>query len=223
MPKLHRPFSYFGAKHEIASHYPEPSYPIIVEPFAGSAGYSCLHHERRVILNDLDLNVVQAWRTLIEMEQPLPAGWREAIKLAPALVGFWLANGRSVPAKQPSSWMLSGQRPNAYWGEQAAAKTFEVSRAIKHWTVTAWPWQMVPVQEATWFIDPPYSSAGGRAYKRHRIDYAKLAAWCKGLPGQVIVCEEAGADWLPFEPLGSFRCSPGKGRSHVEEVVWTRS
>ena len=31
------------------------------------------------------------------------------------------------------------------------------------------------------------------------IDYARLADWCRALPGTVDVCENVGADWLPFQ------------------------
>lgn len=71
--------------------------------------------------------------------------------------------------------------------------------------------------EATWFIDPPYQvngsgSAGtwfpqGMGYcKREHctsadLDFAALAHWCWSRRGQVMVCEQKGADWLPFVPL----------------------
>ena len=35
-------FSFFGSKVALAKNYPQPKYDAIVEPFAGSAGYSCL-------------------------------------------------------------------------------------------------------------------------------------------------------------------------------------
>ena len=34
------------------------------------------------------------------------------------------------------------------------------------------------------------------------------------------LCEQAGADWLPFEPLGSFKTATKGRRSN--EVIWTR-
>ena len=41
--------------------------------------------------------------------------------------------------------------------------------------------------------------------------------WCRARQGQVIACENVGATWLPFEPLGSFKSS--KGRSN-EALFW---
>jgi hypothetical protein len=56
---------------------------------------------------------------------------------------------------------------------------------------------------ATWFVDPPYNNAAGNGYKfgAKLLDFARLAEWCRALPGQVMVCENAGATWLPFRPL----------------------
>jgi hypothetical protein len=36
-------FYYYGAKNLLSRHYPELKHGIIVEPFAGSAAYSCYH------------------------------------------------------------------------------------------------------------------------------------------------------------------------------------
>jgi hypothetical protein len=52
---------------------------------------------------------------------------------------------------------------------------------------------------------------------RRRIDYPVLGAWCKDRQGQVIVCEGADADWLPFEPLADVTAYGGKRSA---EVVW---
>lgn len=54
--------------------------------------------------------------------------------------------------------------------------------------------------KATWFIDPPYID-GGKCYKFNKIDYVKLAEWCKSLNGFAIVCENSNAKWLDFQHL----------------------
>ena len=75
--------------------------------------------------------------------------------------------------------------------------------------------------EATWFIDPPYRVAG-RHYRfgPDDIDYVSLGEWCRERPGLVIVCENAGADWLPFRPLDETKTTR-KGKPSVEVVGWT--
>jgi 16S rRNA G966 N2-methylase RsmD len=74
----------------------------------------------------------------------------------------------------------------------------------------------------TWFIDPPYQRAG-RHYRfgPDQIDYKELAAWCLSRPGQVIVCENHGADWLPFQSLSEVKTTRAGRRSR--EVVWLSS
>jgi hypothetical protein len=93
-----------------------------------------------------------------------------------------------------------------------------VSR-IRHWLVIEGDYSVAPDIEATWFVDPPYERAGRYYVHGSRgIDYARLAAWCRARRGQAIVCEAAGATWLPFRALGSFHSSPASKRS--EEAVW---
>jgi hypothetical protein len=74
---------------------------------------------------------------------------------------------------------------------------------------------------ATWFVDPPYEVAG-RAYRFHDIDYAHLGDWCRSRSGQVIVCENAGANWLPFRPFRTIKGLEGRrGGKKSVEVIWT--
>jgi len=97
------------------------------------------------------------------------------------------------------------------------------------WRVIEGDYSEAPDIEATWFVDPPYHVSGARASKAERgrvrypngaddIDYPALARWCRSRRGQVIVCEQPGADWLPFRALGETQ-TVGDRRSG--EVVWT--
>jgi hypothetical protein len=62
----------------------------------------------------------------------------------------------------------------------------------------------------------------GRAYKYHDIDYPALGEWCRSRSGQVIVCENAGAEWLPFQPFRTIKGLEGRrGGKKSVEVVWT--
>lgn len=230
---LPRFFPYFGAKRQHAARYPEPRHPLIVEPFAGSAGYATLHYRCDVLLIDLDPAVVATWRYLIGAsvsellalpDVPLD-GTVDDVRLTPeqrCLVGWWMAHGRAKPATKPSSWMVSGVRPLSYWGPGVRAKLAAQVPRIRHWRVVEGGYGCAPDVGATWFVDPPYVEAG-RSYTRGSagIDYDALAAWCRGRCGQVMVCEAAGATWLPFQPFGSLRASPGTGRrGRTDEVVW---
>jgi site-specific DNA-adenine methylase len=78
----------------------------------------------------------------------------------------------------------------------------------------------IPNQEATWFIDPPYQGNGGKYYKHgnQNFDYNELAEWSKQRQGQVIVCENSEANWLPFRPLKQLQ-----GQRHkTVEVIWEK-
>jgi hypothetical protein len=57
---------------------------------------------------------------------------------------------------------------------------------------------VMPDIEATWFVDPPYNNRAGSYYIENSIDYVALGTWCHERRGQAIVCENEGADWLPF-------------------------
>ena len=59
--------------------------------------------------------------------------------------------------------------------------------------------------------------ACGDQYRCRDVDYEHLGDWCRSREGQVIVCEQQGADWLPFEALGNFKGR--RGRS--QEASWT--
>lgn len=79
---------------------------------------------------------------------------------------------------------------------------------IKHWEIKLGDYTEIENQEATWFIDPPYQF-GGAAYpmSNKKIDYENLSQWCKERSGQVLVCENTKADWLPFAPIKEQRGS----------------
>jgi hypothetical protein len=47
-------FVYYGGKWRAAPRYPAPRHDVIVEPFAGSAGYALRYHERKIILVEKD-------------------------------------------------------------------------------------------------------------------------------------------------------------------------
>ena len=86
-----------------------------------------------------------------------------------------------------------------------------------------------PDIEATWFVDPPYQATrerpegvkgAGDCYARgcggSDLDFAALGAWCRARRGQVIACDYASSNWLPFEPLA--RNTDSVGRAYTEGV-----
>lgn len=234
MAKLAPFFTYYGGKNRAARHYPEPVYDAIVEPFAGSAGYSLNYPDASVLLVDTDPVVVGTWRYLLSatpddiLALPDLAVGQDVRDLelsqgAEWLVGWWLNKGTTSPCRTFSAW--AKQYPRQFWGPFIRERIASQIEAVKHWAVFEGSYcATVPEDlEATWFIDPPYQQAG-RRYRHGSagIDYAALADWCKARQGQVIVCEADDADWLPFRPLAPMKGTEGRQKVNRAkmEVIW---
>ena len=226
-------FSFFGSKYRVAPHYPQPTHPTVIEPFAGSCGYALRYPEHQVRLYDVDPIICALWNYIIHVAaeeiRSLPLVFDHVDELqvcaeAKHLIGFWLNKGSVQPAKSPSKWMRENKswQPGVYWGERIRERVASQVESIRHWTISQASYVDIPDQgPATWFIDPPYEVAG-RAYKFHSIDYPALGEWCRSRSGQVIVCENAGATWLPFVPFRTIKGLEGKrGGKKSVEVIWT--
>lgn len=245
-------FSFFGAKWRLAPRYPRPAHATIVEPFAGSAGYSCRYPDRRVILVERDPTIAALWRWLIRVPATevlalplLDVGLTVPADLCPearTLIGFWCNKAATYPRRRiTGTW--GAKYPNQFWGENIRARVARDVERIRHWTVIEGDYTAAPDVRATWFVDPPYVGRarvskyrGGSAtehravgdryrFGTRRIDYAELGRWCRRRKGLVIACEAQGATWLDFRHFvhaKSTTTSAGVGRT-TEEVVWISS
>lgn len=93
---------------------------------------------------------------------------------------------------------------------------------IRHWRIIEGSYESAPDVEATWFIDPPYEVAGNQyPCSAADIDFAALGAWCRARRGQVMVCENDGAQWLPFKPFRRIQGVRDAGASSSTEAIWT--
>ena len=234
-------FTYFGGKFRAASRYPKPEGDLVVEPFTGAAGYSVRNFSPslKVVLNDLDEKVSSTWDYLIRassdeiMRLPVYDGSWETVDDIPGLcqeqrwlIGWHLNKSSASPSKRPSKWMrqslATGESVGAnYWGEEIRSRLARQVELIKHWEIHHGDYRdLSNYKDATWFIDPPYQVAG-KGYRTNKVDYNDLAEWCQIRDGLTIVCENSGADWLQFEPLGDIKGTAGRYRSGVsKEVVW---
>lgn len=219
-------FTYRGSKKRVAKMYPEPSYPLIIEPFCGSAAYSVLHSNRQVWINDKSKVVHDIWKWLIhdaEIDDLWPhrnlplgtvfnqLGVRKEIQ---DLLGFVYGPVSSKPANHVTRFIKSGHSgsTDSYY---QIKRICEMLYSIRHWHITNDDYRDLPNTEATWFIDPPYKQT--MVYGDLEItDYESLAKWCKCRRGEVIVCEKYGADWLPFKPLTHHF---GRTKRQIE-VMW---
>ena len=244
--KLEAFIRYFGAKKEGAKYYPFPRHKTLIEPFAGSAGYSVTHPNRKVKLYDISEYVVGVWDYLIRAsprdvlglptmaayETLTPEGDLQLSKAAISLsqeekwfLGFWFttASANCKPAERPTGWARKNQnnrrgRKETCWDERMRLKISKQVEYIKHWTIEQKSYKDIDYDgPATWFIDPPYQKSGKRYPGYKELDFAHLSSWCKSRAGQVIVCEERGADWLPFKPV---RCGAGVSNKTNKEVVY---
>lgn len=147
----------------------------------------------------------------------LPAG-------ASLLVRFWVSKGRAEPSGALSPWYF--QYRNAHdcrvWGPSVKARVIAQKPKIAMWSVDCLPYWKVPVEDAHWHVDPPYNNSAGSRYPFSTIDYAHLAEWCSSLPGAVDVFENAGATWLPFQPLCEVVTSRGRRSGAVSKEVMAR-
>lgn len=126
-----------------------------------------------------------------------------------------------------SRWAERGHAKGtvAYWNSSVRERIAHQVRYIRHWKVKCANYWEAPDVEADWFVDPPYSNPAGRKYRfgNRRIDYGDLADWCKVRLGQLIVCENVGADWLPFTPFHKAAGATGGKRTGVShEAIYHR-
>lgn len=229
MKRLELFFTYFGGKWRIAKHYPKPQFKTLIEPFAGSAGYSLHYPQSQVLLFDRDPIICSVWDYFIRTKESeilsLPVEITDVREMplcqeAKWLIGFWLNKGNVSPCNIPGKWMRDGLRPNSFWGEAIRKRIASQVDQIRHWKVANKSYDQIEDREASWFIDPPYQVSGVR-YRFNKVDFDHLGKWCQNLSGQVMVCEQEGAAWLPFSPFRTVKALEGKkGAKQSKEVLW---
>lgn len=231
-------FTFYGGKYRAARHYPRPARTQIIEPFAGSAGYSVNHSSAEVWLNDIDPVITGTWTYLINVSEkdilnlpdlnhdqtvddlkvPQEARW---------LIGWWINKGSTYPARRASTFMLQYPEGGPYWGDKVRQRIASQLPAIRHWKITTDSYENLPDTDACWFIDPPYIKTG-QCYRNgsQNIDYKFLSTWIHSRSGQVMACEADSADWLPFSPLVPINGSEGRqkqSRANMEFIYEKRS
>ena len=203
--RLMQYFKYFGSKFRTAPYYPKPLYQSIIEPFAGSASYSTLYWWYNIHLNDIDPCVSGLWNWLIQADPndiiSIPTDMPTLSHLSTHMTAYqaelcrrWQRVGNNT-SFTVSSWNGRAGMWNARTRQHIADQLIN----IRHWSVSSLSYQSLENNLSTWFVDPPY--VGFREYEYNVINYKQLAEWCRTRRGQVIVCEQEGADWLPFKPF----------------------
>jgi hypothetical protein len=208
-------FSFYGGKSKILAFYP-------------GAG-------RSVWINDADPGVFGMWLFIRDNYQQ----WRHAIA---DRVDVGARVSDLLPADAPAG-LVSILQAEANQGTQGArgvhdqvtsmgakcwprikAKLDWAHQQTQGWIITNLPYSEVKPDPATatWFIDPPYDNEAGRRYRQQVVDYGALRDWCLSRSGQVVVCENVGATWLPFEPVVERRGIRSRyQKSNAKEAIWT--
>lgn len=217
-------WSYYGSKSKVIDYYPPPKYGRIIEPFAGTARYSLRFFDRDILLVDKYEKIVRIWKWLQQASEKdimslpvLPIGTKinrndfDCIEQA-WLMGFIVQQGVNAPrltvSKFATEASMRSQKKNI------SSQLFK----IRHWKIELGSYEDIPNQEATWFIDPPYQFGGEYYVKGNQgLNFLGLGNWCKSRSGQIIVCENTKADWLPFVPMRKL-----SGSIHsTTEAIWS--
>jgi site-specific DNA-adenine methylase len=217
-------FYYYGRKEKVFKYYSNPKYDTIIEPFAGSAVYSLKHFKKNIIILDKDERIINIWRYLKTatsqeiLSLPLLVTgqslndfeFQNLTTVQKDLISFFTNPSSSQPKRSVGKFNI--------WHEKNRKRLSEDVNKIRHWEIILGDYHDIPNQMATWFIDPPYQGNGGKYYKHGNkdIDYDELAVWVQNRNGQVIVCENSEATWLPFRPLKQLQGQ----RRKTSEVVW---
>jgi hypothetical protein len=160
-------FTYYGGKHRLAPLLGKPKYDHVIEPFAGSAGYSTCWESSNVTLVDLDPVIIGIWHYLqgasahdiarlpsrVMHVDDLPSWVCQEERW---LIGIWLNHGLSRPQKSLCNWGRNSSKRRNYWSEDIQHRIIGQLERIRHWTIIQGSYEDAPDIEGHWHIDPPY-------------------------------------------------------------------
>lgn len=189
-----------------------------------------------MFVNDMDPSTSAIWRFLTRadaadlVETLVPATVAPGMRVSeilPADADLGLFGLLQAEANQGTQGTGKGrdkitERGAVIWNRRLKSKLLdEVLPKVAHWLPMSDHFRDIPDIAATWFVDPPYANAAGNRYRTHDVDFVELGAWCRSRKGQVIVCENEGADWLPFAVLCDRRGFKTRHQqSTAREVLW---
>lgn len=226
---------WYGTKFMSSRHYPAPLPDLpIIEPFAGSAGYSCRYHEHDVILYDINPVLTELWQWILneatsESILAIPVGLPVGTDITTLglsrgqqlLLKHWQRTNNVGPCMTTSPWgHKSGQFTNSC--RERLSKQIPL---VKHWKFQEPDWSI----RGTWMIDPPYKY--NYQYGVKDFDYDKLVDNISRIPqGSLVIACEAVAktgeipDYLPFEFSHSQVTSRRKttNNHHSKELVFVK-
>lgn len=234
---LRRPFfPYFGSAWMKTRNgfYPCPRPgQVVVEPFAGAAGFSTFIGWPDVVLVDLDESVVMTWQYLFaatpreilslpDIEPGQSVGDLATCEEARILIGWWLGRARHRPAKAGGKWLRDYPGQGRFWSSGVRERIARQLSMLKGWSIHHCDYREAPAPaNAFRFVDAPYNGPAGANYRcnSRALNYCELRRWCRSHRGTVVVCEQQGADWLPFWAAGTVKATRGHSREAVCVLV----
>ena len=231
-------FKWFGSKWNTSKYYPEPEFDEILEPFAGSAGYSLNHSNKQVTLYDSNKNIWALWEWLINFASYNPVAIREIpinIPEGTDIRELGLTTGQELLLKHwqrtnnvGNCWTISpwGNKPGQ-WTANTKARVAEEVECIRHWKIAIAPIEYIH-DYVTYFIDPPYQF--NYQYGCKNFNWIRLGKLVRTIPktSQVICCEARCPDtnripdWAPFQDFRKVVTSRRKVNQnhHSKEMIY---
>lgn len=227
-------WNFFGSKWNLAKYYGPPRRDKVIEPFAGSACYSLYWNCRNVLLADISPEICAIWDYLINCSvqdiKDLPDVIKDADHLhsipkpEQLLIRRWIWCLPVITDKHVTMnrYLLHVDNPAkqlTIWSKRCKLRIIGQKELIANWKVVNEPYWKLQNEDAHWFIDPPYNNKAGKSYEYNcdGINFKELGKWCLRRKGTMDVCENEGADWLPFVILKSNHTSYA-GHKRVEVV-----
>lgn len=203
---------FYGRKKKILRWYPSPIKDCIIEPFAGSAAYSCFYGiDRDVTLVEKSPRLAELWEWLIKKATSEDIMNIPSVKVGEITDNFLIilhsASKRAFDYKKITVTKIISEN----WKCNQPKMASMVGK-IKHWKIQCGDYSEIKNTDATWFIDPPYKGESGMGYEytSSMINYPMLAEWIRSRKGQIIACEGSNGDYLPFENLMQQNAINGK-------------
>lgn len=206
-------FPYLGSLKRLAKKFPAPMYDTIIEPFAGSAPYSCLYWERNVIINETDPRITNIWKfiqqtspeEILKLPEPKEHDLIEActkIQEVRDLIGLSTSRVAFFPYhSKPYGFYVNWIKTKQY----LAANNYK----IKHWKILNGDYALLKNQKATWFLDPPAKKHNDGMYSHMVMDYADLYKFVKSREGQLMMRIKFNLEWIPEVELFQTSKRPG--------------
>lgn len=156
-------FDYYGSKNALAKKYQFPRRNLIIEPFAGSAGYTMYHLERdkslHAILCEKSDKVFEAWQYLKHATVDDLRNYKIPNAGEKTSDFFAMASSASN-AFLKSNYMTMSER-------MAGRMRMELKRMerllplMERIEIVHGTYEELENENATWFIDPPYQQVNG--------------------------------------------------------------